>query len=131
MALAQGRFRQAQAVFEEIVSTDRLLFDWSLGVWSAGATIRDGLVRTYLALGEKQKAAKALEGLLDRDLERLNHPVLNVRALYDLGVLKIESGDQTSGRELLEDFLDHWGNSDWDLPEVEDAKTRLATLQSS
>jgi hypothetical protein len=55
--------------------------------------------------------------------------VLYVQALYTLATLKIEAGNMDEGRDLLEQFLDHWGNADWDLPNVRDAKARLAVLE--
>jgi len=90
--------------------------------------VRDGLIRCHLALGEREKAAQAMEALLESELERLNHPVLYVRALYQLGLLEIEIGDEVSGRKYLESFLDHWGNADWDLAEVHEARKRLSEL---
>ncbi|MEE9229493.1 MAG: protein kinase [Acidobacteriota bacterium] len=128
IALAEERPQQARALFEKIVNPDKLLFDYSLSMTSAGAVIREGLVRTYLALGETEEAAKALEDLLSCGMERVNHPVVYTQALYTLGLLKTESNDQAGGRQLLEKFLDHWGNADWDLPQVADARKRLAAL---
>jgi hypothetical protein len=53
--------------------------------------------------------------------------VRRLRALYTLGKLKLELGDHARGRELLEKFLEHWGKADWELPEVRDARARLAS----
>jgi len=69
--------------------------------------------------------------LLESGLERVHHPVFYVRALYTLGVLYAERGDQTKSRQYLERFLDHWGNADWDLSEVRDARARLSRPSSS
>jgi hypothetical protein len=85
------------------------------------------LIRTYLALGEKDKAAKTLEDILSSGGERLDYPIHYVRSLYTLGKLKIEAGEKTEGRELLRQFLEFWGEADWDLPEVRDARARLAS----
>jgi len=93
---------------------------------SAGGLFRDGLARTYLAQGEKEKAAEALEGLLQSGHERLSHPVLYVQGLYKLGVLKNELGDEPASRKYLESYLEHWEKADRDLTEVRDARRRLA-----
>jgi hypothetical protein len=53
--------------------------------------------------------------------------VLYVQTLYRLGLLEIELGDEVSGRKYLESFLDHWGNADWDIPEVRGARKCLET----
>ena len=55
------------------------------------------------------------------------HPVLKVRAFYTLGTLYLDLGDRARGREYLQKFLDYWGKADWDLPEVRDARARLAS----
>ena len=100
-----------------------------LDYWSDGsfvsAAFRETLVRTYLALGREQDAAQVLEVLVNSGFERVHHPVIYVRALYTLGTLEIALGDASRGRELLERFLDHWGEADWDLPEVRDARRRI------
>ena len=51
--------------------------------------------------------------------------MLYVRALYELGLLQVDLGEQEEGRRNLERFLEHWGDADWDLPEVADARERL------
>ena len=114
-----------------MVKAHKLVLDLQTTYWSSGATVRDGLIRCYLALGEKEKAAEAMEALLDSGLERLNHPVIYVRTLYQLGLLNLELGDEESGRQYLESFLDHWGNADWDLEEVREARELLAELGSA
>jgi hypothetical protein len=51
--------------------------------------------------------------------------VLSVRARDTLGVLYGELGHEAKIRENFERFLEHWGDADWDLPEVRDARARL------
>jgi hypothetical protein len=79
-------------------------------------------------MGDKGKAAEALEALVSRRHEAFG--IGWIRALYTLGRLKLELGDRARGRELLEQFLEHWGKADWDLPEVRDARALLASLRS-
>ena len=125
MVLDDGNAEGARELFEPVVSSGRLLWDGYTGVSSTGAAFRDGLARTYIALGEKEKAVEALEALLESGFERIVHPVLYVRALYTLGVLYGELGDESKSRDYFERFLEHWGNADWDLAEVRDARARL------
>jgi tetratricopeptide (TPR) repeat protein len=131
LLLVEGSKSEALRLLDGTVSPHGLVLDWMAGLASSGAAVRDGLIRCYMALGEKEKAAEQMEALLDSGLERLNHPVIYVRTLYRLGLLKLELGDQESGRQYLESFLDHWGNADWDLSEVHDARKRLAELGSA
>jgi tetratricopeptide (TPR) repeat protein len=126
IALARGETEKARASFGKVVHSSEVQSDWWAYVASAGALFRDGVVRTYLAQGEKEKAAEALEDLLHSGYERLSHPVLYVQALYKLGVLKSELGEEPASRKYLESFLEHWGKTDWDLLDVRDARRRLA-----
>ena len=114
-------------MLEPVIDSRAAFSDFWAYEGSAGAAFRDGLARAYLAEGDKERAAEGLEGLLLSGYERLSLPVLYVRALYQLGVLKSELGDERASREYLEKFLEHWGKADWDLPEVRDARRRLAS----
>jgi hypothetical protein len=83
-----------------------------------------------LAIGDNEKAAEALQALVSNRWEGFSDPVRCVRALYTLGKLRLELGDRARGRELLEKFLKHWGNADWDIPEVRSARALLAASTS-
>jgi tetratricopeptide (TPR) repeat protein len=127
IALAQGRARDALPLFEKLQSSMPLL-GFEAAFSTAKPAFRDGLARAYLALGEKEKAAAALEALLSSGFERITHPVLYVRALYTLAKLKAELKDQRAAAKLLTDFLDHWGNAGRDLREVRDARSLLRAM---
>jgi tetratricopeptide (TPR) repeat protein len=118
IALAQGKPAQARSLFEGVAHSGRLLFDFHSHISSAGPAFRDGLARTYLALGENRKAADTLSDLVSSGYERLNHPTTYVRALHTLGKLKMEMGDESAGRELLRRFRDHWGKAAWNVADV-------------
>ena len=59
--------------------------------------------------------------------EAFAHPAIKIRAQYTLGTLKLDLGDRAGGRDLLQKFLQRWDKADWDLPEVRDARARLAS----
>lgn len=107
-ALAEGRPQEALSLLEPVVRSRHFLFDWASTYASAGAVWRESLARAYLALGEKEKARDVMADLVSSGVERLNHPVLYVRTLRDLGKLSIELGDAERGRELLKRFEGHW-----------------------
>jgi serine/threonine protein kinase/Tfp pilus assembly protein PilF len=129
-ALAKGDAARAVALFEPLVEGS-LMLDWATTCSSAGAAIRDGLARSYLALGRSADAMKALEDLLASGAERVDHPAIYTETLYRLGVLKLESGHRNEGRRLLSAYLSQWGNADWPLESVDDARTRLSAPAGS
>jgi tetratricopeptide (TPR) repeat protein len=128
IALARGRPSEAQPLLESAVGSGKLRYTSQDGI-EPGPAFRDSLARTYLALGEKRKAAEALEALVNSGMERVFYPVPYIRALYTLGRLRLDLGEKARGRELLQKFLTHWGKADWELPEVRDARARLASLE--
>jgi hypothetical protein len=40
--------------------------------------------------------------------------------------MRLDSGRDGAGRDLLQQFLEHWGAADWDLPVVAEVRARLA-----
>lgn len=129
MALAAGDGGRAREIFEPLVEGPMML-DWATTCSSSGAAIRDGLVRTYLALGRDKDAIEALEDLLASGAERVDHPAIYTQALYRLGVLKLESGRREEGRRLLSTYLAQWGSADWELESIGDARARLNALEN-
>jgi serine/threonine protein kinase/tetratricopeptide (TPR) repeat protein len=125
IALAAGEAERARGIFEEVVEGS-LMLDWATTCSSSGAAFRDGLVRTYLALGREEDAIEALEELLASGPERVDHPVIYTQALYRLGRLKLESGRSEEGRRLLSTYVARWGSADWELESVSDARRRLS-----
>jgi tetratricopeptide (TPR) repeat protein len=126
IALVAGETLQALEYFEAAVAMP-LMLDWASTCSSAGAPVRDGLARTYLALGRDERAAAVLEELLVSGPERIDHPVIYARTLHRLGVLSLEGGRERAGRRLLEQLLSLWGEADWEIDIVEDARNRLSS----
>jgi len=90
--------------------------------------MRDTLARVYVKKGEMDKAINAYEVLITFKSEsrerRLVHPKLH----YRLAKLYEQKGWEGKAIEHYEKFLDLWKDADPGLPEVEDAKARLAGL---
>jgi len=59
---------------------------------------------------------------------RLQHPDLYALSHYAAGRIRHDQGDLEGARESLTRFLELWKNADPGLPEVEDARKRLAAL---
>ena len=126
LALYSGDVEHAMVSFERATSGS-LMLDWASTCSSAGAVIRDGLLRSYLASGDTRRAVETMEAILSGGAERLDHPVIYASTLYRLGVLELEQGRVEEGRRLLRRFLDLWGGADWKLEIVEDARSRLGS----
>ncbi len=125
IALDRGDAEVARQLLENVVRSGQLLAEEWAYFTSSGALFRDALARAHLMLGNTEDAVEELQRLIASGFERTAHPVLYVRALYQLGVLTIGLGREAEGHRYLEQFLDHWGNAGWDLPEVTDARAGL------
>ena len=130
LLLAEGRAQEALRTFSEVVSSGALLEDFLTTDSSSGAAIRDGLARAQRAVWDQRGEIAALEGLVGSGFERLDRPVLYVRALFRLGELHLEAGSESSAREYFGRFLEHWGKADWNLAEVVEAREYLARRSS-
>lgn len=90
---------------------------------------KDVLARAYLAVGERDKAIEEYERIATFDpLEKssfLIYPLYNYRLarLYD------EKGLKAKALKRYARFLDLWKGADHGIPEVEDARNRLAELK--
>ena len=85
------------------------------------------LSRVYVEQGKVQEAVDILENLPPH-LNAGKVEVHYTRALYTLGTLKHQLGDTTAARDYLNRYLAHWGNADWEVDEVNEAKALLAEL---
>ncbi|MCX6574255.1 MAG: hypothetical protein NTX99_09725, partial [Candidatus Aminicenantes bacterium] len=94
----------------------------------------DHALYLYIAAREREKAgnAEAATGLYRRLLGlqagRLRHPDFYALSHFALGRISEARNDATGARQNYERFLDLWKNADAGLPEVEEARTRLAAL---
>lgn len=91
--------------------------------------IKDILARAYVETGELDKAIDAYEKLITFDPQQkgryLVHPVYH----YRLAKLYQEKGWKGKAIDEYERFLDIWKDADPSLPEVADARKRLAGLR--
>jgi len=89
------------------------------------------LALSYLKSGELSKAVIKFENALKRyDVSRTWSCIWAVKAYYYLGMAYELSGWNDKAIEQYETFLDIWKNADAGITEIDDAKKRLARLNS-
>jgi tetratricopeptide (TPR) repeat protein len=92
--------------------------------------VRYLLVQAYLESGKLAEAVAECEKLLLRyDEYRVSYAIWAVKAYYLMGLAYEKSGWNEKAVEEYEEFLDIWKNADPGIPEVADARQRLARLK--
>jgi tetratricopeptide (TPR) repeat protein len=122
MAARRGDARAAVADLERAVS----LMPHQAGVGDDHAAWLTPLAQAYLASGDLAKATATYEQVGALTTGRLSSGALFARSYYQLGLIAERQGDQSRAREQLRKFLEIWKDADPGLPEVADAKKRLA-----
>lgn len=88
------------------------------------------LAKSYLQAGRLGEAVSEIEKILPRyDENRTYVLIWAVKIYYLLGLAYEKSGWNNKAVEKYQEFLDIWKNADPGIPEVEDARQRLARLK--
>jgi len=91
---------------------------------------QDVLARAYQKKGELDKAIAAYEGLINFNPASKDRRAVHPKYHYRLAKLYEEKGWEGKAIEQYEKFLDLWKDADPAIPEVEDARKRLAGLKN-
>jgi tetratricopeptide (TPR) repeat protein len=111
---------------EAIVNFDRAVGEGS-SFW-----MRYLLGSAYLEPGRLGEAVAEFERMLSRyDWIRAHNAIQAVKSYYLLGLAYEESGWGNKAIEQYEEFLEIWKNADPGIPEIEDARERLAKLKQA
>jgi serine/threonine protein kinase len=93
------------------------------------ADVLDTLGRAYYSLDRLDKAQKTFEDITQLTNGRFWSQDVYAKSFFHLGAIFEKKGDTVSAIKNYEKFLDLWRDADPGLPEVEDAKKRLASLK--
>jgi tetratricopeptide (TPR) repeat protein len=88
------------------------------------------LARAYFESGDLEKARKQYEAIIGLSAGRMYSGDIYARSFHMLGKIYEQQGKKGKARENYRKFLDLWKDADAGLPEVEDARKRLAALGS-
>jgi tetratricopeptide (TPR) repeat protein len=129
--LQDGNPDKAIAVLEETSPIE------SYDIWPSDDAIfynlpflKDVLARAYQQKGEIDKAIEEYERLITFDPKSEERYLVHPKYYYRLAKLYETKGLSYKAIEHYEKFLDLWKDADPGIPEVEDAKKRLAGLKS-
>jgi tetratricopeptide (TPR) repeat protein len=86
------------------------------------------LARAYFESGDIEKARRQYEKVIGLSAGRMYSGDIYARSFYMLGKIFEKQGKKGKARENYRRFLDLWKGADPGLPEVQDAKARLAQL---
>ena len=89
------------------------------------------LALAYYRSGDLEKAQEEFEKISKMTLGRVYGWDIYAKSFYMLGKIAEQRGWPGKAIEHYENFLEVWKDADPDIPEIEDAKKRLASLQSN
>jgi serine/threonine protein kinase/lipopolysaccharide biosynthesis regulator YciM len=113
--------------FEKAVSL--LPSQYSFMMINDHAFFIDPLAQAYYEAGELDKALETYNRIIHSTLGRLYWGDIYAKSFFMLGKIHEEQGNIAKAIEHYEKFLTHWKDSDPGLPEVDDARKRLAGLK--
>lgn len=121
IALEQGKYQEVIQTMEEAKS----VFP---GINSIPADLIELSGFAFYKLGEWEAARKEYEWITRMTYSRLEHGDIYAKSFFMLGKIFEQEGREGDARRNYERFLELWKNADPGLPEIYEAKARLATL---
>jgi tetratricopeptide (TPR) repeat protein/tRNA A-37 threonylcarbamoyl transferase component Bud32 len=131
VALAERNFAAAARAFEAGEPTRKMfvilqgIYE-SLTFYANNLVLRDGRARVAAAQGRTAEAIALYRGLLTPGPEQKWTAMLDPRHVIALARLLDKAGQREAARAEYQRFLEYWKDADPDLPELAEARARLA-----
>ncbi len=97
--------------------------------WDLNFFFRSSLALAYYEAGNLENARREFEKTQSLPCGRGNYGDIFAKNFYNLGKVYEQLGQKAKAIQSYQKFLDLWKDADPDLPEVPDAKKRLAGLK--
>jgi serine/threonine protein kinase/Flp pilus assembly protein TadD len=127
--LQENKYDQAIAVFEKTHPPEFSNLSNTVDVIDTNLFPRDLKARALEVKGDTDGAIAEYERLTTFNPKSKDRRLINPKHYYCLAKLYEQRGTKTKAIERYEKFLDLWKDADPGLPEVEDARKRLAGLK--
>ena len=88
----------------------------------------DSTALAYFKAGDLDNARQEYERNISLPVGRLGYGDVYAKSFYMLGIISEQQGNKIQAADYYEQFLDLWKDADPGLPELEDARKRLAGL---
>ena len=130
--LAEGSAEEALDVYEKRTLSKMPMVQFGHELIFYNVPIhRDFPARVYLEMGEIEKATVEYERLITFDPESTERQLVHPTFHYSLAKLYEEKNRQGKAIEQYKRFLEIWKDADEELPDLIDAKERLAQLRGA
>ena|GEM_PF-350175 len=127
--VAEASFEKAIAIGEKLIPGDDPSSHLSDLMYRNTLFLQDVLAQAYQQNRELDKAIAEYEKLLTFDPNSSDRRLIHPKMHYRLAKLYEEKGTTDKAIKEYEKFLEIWKDADKDLPELVDAKKRLAKLK--